>query len=157
MEGGPCLQEISVCSIVGALVVAIIVYNILQTPRRQSSADPPCDSCGKSATSARNAELTPIASPPVVVADVWDEQNSVPGPIDPNGPTPTATTIKAGISRGLQQSRYNFLSDDGCGLLARNIGYNTNLLASITRAMNGKPQQPCPTPATSAMPMAAPE
>lgn len=150
---GSCLNEVSVCSVVGALIVAIIVYNILQPQSTPSSS---CDSCGRNATAARKAELSDGVSTPAV-ADVWDGQHAVPGPVDPNGPTADATTIKAGISRGLQQSRYNFLSDDTCGVLARNVGYNTNLLASITNSMSGKRQQPCPTPGTSAMPMATPE
>ena len=126
--------QVGTCSVLGAVLVAMIVYHLFQQTARAPEMGPaPCDSCASGGVSARQADaVAPSAAPP---------GGAGPTSVDPNPTTATAAATKAGISNsyagGMSVTRYGFMEQQDNRLKAGIVGNRTNQYADIVNAVLG--------------------
>ena len=87
---GVNVTQVSMCSVLGAVVIALILYNIYKDSMPPKS--PRCDACGNGATSARrsNCEKKPFEF-------AGDFAAPTPTASDPNGAIRDAASTKEGL------------------------------------------------------------
>lgn len=123
------LQQVSMCSVLGAVLVAIVVYQMFQQNTR-AAGPAPCDSCGTQGVSARQVDVGgPEAAPP---------PGAMPASVDPNGTEVPVASVKAGIARAaIHNARggYMMYEAENRKPPPRTLGYETNLLDNISKSL----------------------
>lgn len=123
--------QVSMCSILGAVLVAMIVYRLFHKTMRGPEMGPaPCDSCGSAGVSAR------LASAP----DGAPTQPIGPVDIDPNGRTMSAGEVKQRLAKSSiigSGSGFYFLEKPSNTIKASERGSNTSIYGALSDTLLG--------------------